>query len=218
MDNRKKMRQVSPEHYLSDSYDEKGRFASYWHQIYEIRRLAPESILEIGVGNALVSGYLKQRGFNLTTADIDEALKPDHVCSVLELPFTNSKFSVVACFEVLEHLPYEDFAAALAELYRVAAGNVLISLPDATRAYRIDIQVPRVGEFKKLVSFPFVSPPAHEFNGEHYWEIGKAGYPLRRITAAMTAQGFLLEKTYRVFEMPYHRFFVLAKRGNADAS
>lgn len=48
-------------------------------------------------------------------------------------------------------------------------------------------------------------------NGEHYWKIGKAGYPLQRVMDEMQNAGFEINKTYRVFEMPYHRFFVLAK-------
>ncbi|MHA1380617.1 MAG: hypothetical protein ACTSRG_19795 [Candidatus Helarchaeota archaeon] len=51
----------------------------------------------------------------------------------------------------------------------------------------------------------------HKFNGEHYWEIGKAGYPLSKIIKDIQKTGFEVEKTYRVFENPYHRFFILRK-------
>ena len=51
----------------------------------------------------------------------------------------------------------------------------------------------------------------HKFNGEHYWEIGKAGYPLSKIIMDIQRAGFKVEKTYRVFEFPYHRFFILKK-------
>jgi len=47
-------------------------------------------------------------------------------------------------------------------------------------------------------------------NIQHHWEIGKAGYPLRKMMIEMQNAGFEINKTYRVFEMPYHRFFVLA--------
>jgi len=51
----------------------------------------------------------------------------------------------------------------------------------------------------------------NKFDGEHYWEIGKEGYPLQKVMDEMRRAGFKIEKTYRVFEHPYHRFFVLAK-------
>ena len=49
----------------------------------------------------------------------------------------------------------------------------------------------------------------NKFDGEYYWEIGKAGYPLKRIIKEIQAVGFKIDKTYRVFEYPYHRFFIL---------
>ena len=40
----------------------------------------------------------------------------------------------------------------------------------------------------------------NNFDGEHCREIGKAGYPLSRITKDIEIVGFKSEKTYRVFE------------------
>jgi hypothetical protein len=51
----------------------------------------------------------------------------------------------------------------------------------------------------------------NNFNGEHYWEIGKAGYPLSKITKYIEKAVFKIIKTYRIFENPYHRFFILKK-------
>lgn len=203
--------QVELSYYLRKEYDSKGRFVSYWHQIDEITVLEPDMVLEIGIGNRFVANYLMQRGFNVTTMDIDEHLNPDKVGSVLSIPFSDKSFEVVACFEVLEHLPYDKLSKALSEIYRISNRYAIISLPDSTRAYRFDIQVPKIGELKKLITIPRLKPPKHYFDGEHYWEIGAVGYPLRRILTEMQNAGYKIEKTYRVFEIPYHRFFVLAK-------
>jgi len=203
--------QVEPSHYFRREYDSKGRFISYWHQIDEILSLEPKSVLEVGIGNNLVANYLKWRGINITTIDIDERLNPDHVGSVLDMPFAGNSFEVVACYELLEHLPYEDIPKSLYEIHRVSGRYAVLSLPDSTRAYRLDIQIPKIGELKRLISLPRLRPPKHEFDGEHYWEIGKAGYPLQKVMDEMRSAGFEIKKTYRVFEVPYHRFFVLAK-------
>jgi len=168
-------------------------------------------VLEVGIGNGLVANYLKRRGINLTTLDIDRRLNPDHVGSVLDMPFVSNSFEVVACYEVLEHLPYERFPEALSEIHRVSSRYAVLSLPDSSRAYRLDIQIPKIGELKRLIPLPRLKAPKHEFNGQHYWEIGKTGYPLREVMGKMRSAGFEIKKTYRVFEHPYHRFFVLRK-------
>ena len=54
--------QVEPNHYFDKSYDTKERFISYWHQVNEIVRLEPDSVLEIGIGSGFVSKYLKEKG------------------------------------------------------------------------------------------------------------------------------------------------------------
>lgn len=205
--------QVKPDHYYVMDYDTKGRFCSYWHQIHEILLLRPSEVLEIRIGNGFVSHYLKERGINIMTLDIDNELKPDVIGSVLDIPFQDRSFQVVACFELLEHLPYDDMPKALSEIHRVSKRYAVLSLPDSTRVYRLDIQIPKIGEFKRLIPLPRLKPPKHEFDGEHYWEIGKAGYPLRKVMGEMKSAGFEIEKTYRVFEHPYHRFFVLVKGG-----
>jgi ubiquinone/menaquinone biosynthesis C-methylase UbiE len=207
--------QVPAAHYFRAQYDQRSRFLSYWHQIDAIWSLQPQNVLEIGVGNSLVAGYLKRRGINIVTLDIDASLCPDSVGSVLQIPFPDGAFAAVACFEVLEHLPYQVFPVALGELYRVSSEYVIISVPDHTRAYRFNIQIPKLGEIRKLIVIPKLNPPRHTFNGQHYWEIGKAEYPLRRIMRDMEEMGFDILGSYRIFESPKYHFFILRKRHGA---
>jgi len=87
----------------------------------------------------------------------------------------------------------------------------VLSIPDRNRVYRLFLHVPKIGIIKKLIPLPRIKKPIHTFDGEHYWEIGKAGYPLKRIIGDIKNNGLEMLKTYRVFEMPYHRFFVLRK-------
>ena len=205
------MFQVEPHHYYK-KYDTKERFCSYWHQIQEIVSLNPTSILEIGVGNGFVSKYLKQRGFNIITLDIDRKLSPDVAGSVLHIPFSDETFDVVACYELLEHLPYENFEKAISEIFRVSKAHAILSLPDSNAICRLYVQIPKIGEVRKLILFPRLRKPIHHFDGQHFWEIGKANCSLNTIINDVNTVGFNIERTYRVFEMPYHRFFVLKKR------
>jgi 2-polyprenyl-3-methyl-5-hydroxy-6-metoxy-1,4-benzoquinol methylase len=192
------------------NYDTKARFCSYWHQIDEIVTRKPTRMLEIGIGNGFVSSYLLKRGFNVLTLDIDKKLGPIVESSVLNIPFFDGVFDVVACYEVLEHLPYMNFEKALAEMLRVSSSYVLLSLPDANKVYRIYAQIPKL-EFIKLIQFPRLKKIPNYSDGGHHWEIGRANYKLETVIDAIKKAGFKIERTYRAFEMPYHRFFILKK-------
>lgn len=147
----------------------------------------------------------------ITTLDIDKRLNPDVVGSVLQLPFPNESFDVVACYEVLEHLLQEDLPKALSEIHRISRSYAVLSVPDSTRVYRLDIQIPKIGELRKLIHLPRLRALEHQFNGQHYWEIGKGEFTLQKIMGKICDGDFELKKTYRIFEMPWHRFFVLEK-------
>lgn len=203
---------LEPAQYYKLAYDSKERFCNYWHQINEVISLDPEKVLEIGIGNSFVSNYLKQRKIRVTTLDIDKRLNPDITGSVLELPFANKSFDLVSCCQTLEHLPFKDFNKALSEIFRVSKKHAIVSLPDINRVYRFSIQIPKVGEIKKLIPFPRFKKQIHSFDKEHYWEIGKAEYPLSKIISNIEKIGFNIERTYRPFEAYNSRFFILVKR------
>lgn len=198
-------------HYIDKEYDSKERFICYWHQINEIILLNPVKVLEIGIGNRFVSKYLKERKINIVTADINSDLGPDVIQDIKDLSFEDNSFDVVVCFEVLEHNHYNDFCKALSEIFRVTKKNAVISLPDSERVILFSLYSARLGQLKLPISLPRLNKPLHKFDGQHYWEIGKKGYSLFKISSDIKKCGFKIKKTYRAFEFPYHRFFVLCK-------
>jgi 2-polyprenyl-3-methyl-5-hydroxy-6-metoxy-1,4-benzoquinol methylase len=121
--------QVPKSHYSKEGYNNLLRFLSYQHQIELITNLKPKNVLEIGVGNKLVSNQLKSMGLKVTTCDFDPKLKPDFIGDIRNLPFKKNEFDLVVAFEVLEHLPFSDFDKALFEMQRVSKKNCIISLP-----------------------------------------------------------------------------------------
>ncbi|MBS1544523.1 MAG: methyltransferase domain-containing protein [Bacteroidetes bacterium] len=203
--------QVPPETYNDISYNDNGRFNSYWHQINAVIQLRPKSVLEIGTGNGLVRYVLEKNGVKVTTVDIDENLRPDILASVLSIPVHDDSFDLALCCQVLEHLPYEKFIPALSEIRRVISKNLILSLPDLHRAYRFSFQIPLLGELKWLYKVPRLKPLDWQFNGEHYWNISCKNYSLSRIKRDIEAAGFTINATFCVFEMPWHRFFILTK-------
>jgi len=202
------MIEVKPD-YSSAEYCSPIRMASYGYQIKEVMSQKPQTLLEIGIGNGVVTYILRRAKIDVTTLDMDNQLMPDVLGSVLELPFKSNSFHGALCCQVLEHLPFNKFAQALRELWRVTFAFAVVSLPDASRHYRIDVNIPKVHlRITKDVQW---NTGEHSFDGKHYWEIGKRGFLLPRILAHIREAGFTCLRHYRIWEWPYHRFFVLEK-------
>ncbi|MBU2082282.1 methyltransferase domain-containing protein [Patescibacteria group bacterium] len=195
--------------YFSPDYNDKGRWVSYWHQIKEILAFNPRRVLVIGKGDGVVPAYLKNLGLEILTLDIDSSLNPDITASVLNMPVDDNSFDIVLCAEVLEHLSYDEFSNALSEIKRVVKNMVIVSLPHFGPAIRFFLKLPFLSELKLILKLPY--PVKHQFKGEHYWEIGKYDYPLRRIKNDIKKSGFTIKNDYIVFENPLHHFFVLKK-------
>jgi len=203
-------KQVEKDHYAFHRYMSKARWCSLWHQIDEIQKLQPTSILEIGTGPGIFKMMLEYMDFHIETIDLDPDLKPTYVGSATELPFRDATYDVVCAFQMLEHLPYAESLRAFAEMARVSRKNVLISLPDARMTLQYKFYLSRLGNYDFLVPHPRYKAQNHQFDGEHYWEINKLGYDLRKITSDLSQYAKLI-KTYQVFENPYHRFFIFEK-------
>jgi len=203
--------------YLTLNYLQKKRWISYWYQIKEAASLKNvHSVLEVGSGNKIVADTLFKIGYEVKTLDSNSKTRPDFLIDIIQskgLP--PEMFDLVLCCQVLEHLPYSSFALALENLYSLTKEYLLISLPYTSR-----------GTFKPYFNvhlFPFLKPMSwvkifnffprpHTFNGQHYWEIGKKGYPLKKILRDVERIGFKIVKNYPVPENPYHYLILCQKR------
>lgn len=204
------MPQVDRDHYQFEKYVGLDRWSSYHYQLREILATRPATVLEIGVGDSAVGMYVKRNtAIRYTSCDMAKDLNPDVVGSVTALPFPDGSFDTICAFEVLEHLPFEEFPEALKELRRVSKKHVLLSLPHFGPPVQFRIKIP----FLPRLSFSWKIPfsPQHRFDGEHHWEIGKRGYPPRRIRALLQEQ-FSILREFIPFENQYHHFFILKKK------
>lgn len=202
---------VNKNSYSSLRYSNKKRIFSYAHQVSCLIDEEVREILEIGPGPGLVTEMLRLLNFKVTTMDVSPDVHADVQADIREIPFRKNSFDAVLCCQVLEHLPFSDFTKALALIRKVARKSAVISLPDATRHLDLFLNLPKIGRINKSL---FFSPGKKDNSVQmkeagHYWEIGYPGTELKKITKSMDAAGWHIAKTWRVTELPWHRFFLL---------
>lgn len=202
--------QVDKTHYEGAAYRSSERWNSYWHQLTLVSSISPQSVLEVGAGSGVVARELKSRGISLTTMDIAEDLHPDVVGSVTQMPFEDNSFDCVLAAEILEHIEFADVPGALQEIARVARTHAAISIPHPGWVFSVAYKVPLLPYISLLFQIPFFWK-THKFNGEHYWELGKKGYPVARFIAAAKDAGLTLISLEKYADDPGHRFFLFKK-------
>lgn len=195
------------------SYDTLNRFISYYTQINLILKTNAKKILEIGVGNKTVYDYLKRRDYDITTCDYDEKLSPDIVSDIRNLPFKANTFDLISACEILEHIPYSDFKRVLEDLHKITKKYIIISVPYPRVYFGASLRFPLIKQVLNKESieinlgfnFPFKNKP-----GEHFWEIGRRGYSIRKIRNDINKHfKIIIEK--RGLPHPVHYFFILEK-------
>lgn len=159
--------------YYSEGYFSLAQLCSLSHQIHEIHKLAPQNIIEVGIGNGFVSSFLRRAGYKIRTADINPSLAPDICAPICELPelLRGERFDLVVCCEVLEHMPFDEFESNLDHL-RFLGDRLFMTLPN----YR-----PTIG-FTGFLRLPKMTPRLMDLSidlfrhkrldREHFWEVG----------------------------------------------
>jgi hypothetical protein len=207
--------QVIHSYYLNKKYASLERFISYFHQIDYIRQAKAQSVLFIGVGDALVPDLIR-KDIRVVTLDIDPQLKPDVVGDIRALPFEDNSFDAVCAFEVMEHLPFAEAPRILAELNRVARNVVIVSVPHRRTGFEIVCRFPFIRSLlrKDFVRFALLVPvkfPGFAISGQHYWEIDGWSFPLKRFRQVLKVHFDIVQEKTPPLD-PYRRFFYLAKK------
>ena len=203
-------KQVEKEHYSFNRYFYSGRWMSYFYQIKIILELKPKSLLEVGPGTDLLKFMLNNHVSELDYKSLDIArdLNPDIVSSATKMPLEDNSFDVVCAFQVLEHLDYQDSLKALSEMTRVSKKFVLVSLPYSAAELSFSVKIPFLPRGQFFVRIPY--PIKHFFDGQHYWELGRKGYSLKRVRKDFQ-KIIKIKNEFTPFENQYHRFYVLEK-------
>lgn len=208
--------QVSGESYKKSRYLTLERFISYYFQFKEVTSLPVESLLEIGIGNGIVSAGLRQMGYKVTTCDFDASVQPDVVADVRHLPLPDQSQDLVMACQILEHLPFEEFEAALRELMRVSRKYVLISLPRRHTGFELIVKFPGIQTLLKrsYIDLAALIPlrfPGFAESGQHYWEIDAWQVSLKRVKEVMERVG-VVKKVFSPPMNKYHVFFLVERK------
>jgi SAM-dependent methyltransferase len=164
----------------------------YWHQQKLLNAvLAPgASILELGPGTGFTAQYLRWRGFDVTTLDIDPGKKPDIVANLADYQFPK-RYDCITAFEIIEHLP---FAVVQTMLPRIAAscGAFVLSVPRMIRTW-VDISV-KVPRFREL-SLRLATPRRGDLTPNHHWELGRHSVSEPAFRELLAKSGLAVERT-----------------------
>jgi 2-polyprenyl-3-methyl-5-hydroxy-6-metoxy-1,4-benzoquinol methylase len=202
--------QVAAEHYDFERYDDRERWMSYWHQIRAVMKVRPQRVLEIGPGSGVFRSYLQRAGITVKTLDIDAGRDVDYVADVTKLDTTlpaDAQFDAICAFQILEHIPFAEFEAALAAIAKRATPHVFISLP--YRGLRIRWAF-WWGDHLLTLGHKFMLPWRHKPIPEHYWELGYP-YTATKITKILAKHFEVVERGF-VRENPYHYMWHLKVR------
>jgi len=207
--------------YWAPEYVSPDRFISYAYQLSSIFELGPRRVLEVGIGPGIVSAYLRNAGFEVVACDIEAGLHPDCTGDIRQLPFSDGQFDVVAAFEVLEHMSFDDAAKALGEIRRVSNAYAVISVPDSFAYFEVRVKFALAWLRRELnlsARLPYFFRQFHPPQGEralgghldHRWEMGRKGFSRAKVRALLRRH-FRIHREFRPREYSGHYFFVLER-------
>lgn len=165
---------IPRDEYFDAGYFEVRQLLAQAMQISMLKNLGPANLLEIGIGNGFTSTFLRLSGMKVVTVDINKDLNPDVCISISDVlsHFGEDAFDLIACCEVLEHLPFSEFSKNILSL-RKTAKRLFLTLPSYSRSYGISgiLKLPAM----KARCFNLCLHPRKRSsldNTEHFWEVG----------------------------------------------
>jgi len=195
---------------------------SYLLQIRTIKDLNIKSILEIGPGDGTVGEYLKKLNISYCSIDNSNESKPTILTSLENLDPTPyaKKYECVCAFQMLEHSPYENFVQNIEKMKKMSSKYILISLPYSCFGFNFNLTLHKGQNRKVKTTFSHYFPlnlPNRKYRtmyqkefpwAVHYWEIGRMGYPLRKVIKDMESAGLNILNRFHS-PNPFH-YFILA--------
>ena len=178
----------------------------YWHQQKIMQNLVlyrGEDFLEIGVGSGFSANYCRSKGAKVTTLDIDQEKKPDIVANAVYYDF-KQKYDYLMAYEVLEHIPYNEFEIIVKKFRTFIKKYVFISLPRNERPiFSLNLKLPKI----KPVGLEWKILNRKITTAAHHWELDYNGFSIKRVEQLFKESGLtIVEK----LEYKSLRFYALS--------
>jgi len=183
--------------YSSDwifSLESRQHWDFYWHQQKIMEGILcagnHENIIEIGVGSGFTTNYCRSKGFKVTTLDIDSGKNPDILANAVCYEF-DQKYDYLMAFEVLEHMPFEEFKKIINRIPHFVKKYAFISLPRNERClFSLKIKIPKVKEMKLEWKIK-----ARKITTEtHFWELDYKHYKTKKIEKFFINAGLKIKR------------------------
>lgn len=199
---------LAREVYASEAYFAYDQLWSFAEQIQHIRRLQPRSVIEVGVGNGFVSGFLRSVGTQVLTFDINPNLHPDVVASVDDInSYVNEReYDLISCCEVLEHLPFHKFEFTI-DMFSRLSENLFLTLPvhGTHIGFGGLIQAHR---FRRWVGiWQRIPSRTRQLPEMHFWEVDHSKDTSKRAILSLLAKYYSDVDSGYLKANPYHRYF-----------
>lgn len=162
----------------------------WWQQKLMFNYIKPNTkALEIGIGTKFASNYLRGKGVNVSTIDIDKDKKPDIVANIVNYKL-NDKYDFILAFEIFEHIPYNEFIKTLNNI-KNNTDYLFISLPLLKKkVFEIKLLLPIIHYTK----FSIFIPKKKITTKNHFWEIGNKSIPMDSLKNDIINANYKIEK------------------------
>jgi len=168
----------------------------YWNQqkLMQHKVSSGDIVLEIGVGSGFTANYLRSKGVNVKTLDIDREKEPDIVANLVEYPFPD-RYDHVLAFEVFEHIPFGEFKNVFDKIRKVCKKYIFLSVPRNERVWlQLNFQLPILGKRELRI----VTLRGKVIDPAHFWEIGDGSVSINDLEQVFCESGFtILTKSKR---------------------
>lgn len=195
-------------------------FINSYYQYRDLQRFENCSrILIVGPGQGLDTQVLRWRGYQVTTLDIDDTFKPDHVGSIHDMKqFDDFEFDVIIASHVLEHLAVPYLDQSLGEIARVGR-HALLYLPVAGRHGQLsfslgirDIRFSLNWDIFNYFRKPDGVTPRYCAN-QHFWELGMRGFRIKDLKRRFSRYFDVIDAYRNTDWLPSYNFVLKSRTG-----
>jgi len=175
----------------------------YWHQLKLMEGVVEkdDTVVEIGVGSGFLSNYLRSKGVQVITLDVDPNKAPDIFIDAVDF-YPKRSFDFLCAFEVFEHMEFHEMGQIIDNIGGKLKKGCFVSVPSLRKSLvRLDARLP----IFHCIKFDITMPKRTITSKHHHWELGFKNFDEARFLCEFETRGFLLRKrsTFR----KWHFFF-----------